>query len=247
VSSVWWGEKKTTWKKEFEETYRPDSTLETRLTSLSGGGVETLRFSTSGVKVSKAVQTTWELTTEYYEDDGRTVAKATEQTSYKVDVFTYKQGVMRERLEFWSQFQMFDDTTYDDQGHQQMMWSWRAISVDDLRTDGKIDPNKYKLISLEYAGKNGMDVKTIQFQDDGVNPKVVRVRPSPFQTTQYPLTVREFDATGALTTETVIDGDGKSTVTQHTAAENIRETIDPADVAKRQFDSPPQMFTPTWR
>ena len=238
----------STWRLDVEEAYRLDNTVERSVSRRDDGTVITKQFSDKSKLEYRSVANAWGTSTEteYYDADGQTVNKKIELSTYDVTVTTYSNGNMAEARRFYSNYDYMTLTVYDAAGNKQRRQSYRAKRWGDIRTNGKIDGSKYSLSEVEYWDGNGFELRDIDFRSDGITPVDIVLR-DPKDATNgswyYPRTVKQFRQDGTLESVTVYDGRANVTKTEtHTAAENIREQLDPADLAQRPIEEPPELM-----
>lgn len=231
-----------TWKLDLEERYRPDMSVETSVRRLDDGSVVTKKFTDDNKIASRAVLDRYEseLNTEFYAEGQ--VVKRVNQTSYDVTVTLYKNGKTTEERRFYGSYNYMVVSLYDDNGKLRYKQNWSPKNYGDIRTNGVVDPTKFKLSNLDYFEDASFPVKSITFYGDGATPEVIRTHDPKTGSWYYPSVVKRFRTDGTLSEVSETDGGGRTIKKEtHTADENIRETIDPADVQMRPFDNPPEM------
>jgi hypothetical protein len=237
--------KKAKWVTDLDEQYDVNHNLDSWTQRRDDGAMVIKKFA-SGKLVTRSMESKDhdQKVTEYYDVDGTTVVKKVEQRYYYVTITTLKNGVPVVDWKF-SDYNLVVNI-YDEQGHPHLRQTWEPRSWGDAKTDGKYDQSKLKLEKLDYLDATGEELKTITFQEDGVNPDEIRIRDPQFAGKYNPSTVKKFRADGTLSDITEYNDSGDKVKTEsHTVDEKIHETIDPSDVAPRPFDQPPEpMPTP---
>jgi len=243
------------WKLDSDEIFRVNGDLDQSVARRDDGSVITKKFSDDNKVVWRSVENSWGSgrLTDYYESDGFTTAKRVEQTGYDVTISQFKSGQIAQVIRFASGFNYLYVSVYDSAGRLRLRQFFVARTYGDVRTNGQIDLLKYRLDSIEYYNDTGSQTEEVSFFRNTNVPAAIRLPDTAYKGTSWykPYALKTFRPDGTLSEVTTYDDANKVlTKEEHTAAENIHETIDANDLTILQFEQPPntlQFRMPTTR
>jgi hypothetical protein len=236
------------WKVNLEELFRSDNTVDKSIVRMDDGSLVTTKFAEGSKPEWRSIRYSWSssVETQYFEADGQTVNKKIAISNYDVVITNFVAGVKSEARRFYGNYNYMSYSVYDAAGQISRRQSWIAKTDNDTRTAGKIDPDKYRLTEVETYDAKGVNLRDVEFYPDGKTPKLITEHdPTQPKIGWFtPATIKTFRPDGTLSNLTVYDGQDHTTKKEdHTADENIRETVDPSDMAQHPFEEPPDIMT----